>query len=170
MKTLKVIIISFTFLNAASGQNFPGGKIMSGFHFNSKNSHHKKFEPGFILSVFVEPRVSNSGNLVFNFDYGRFKISDSTTYFSSGLYSILAGYKQKFFYGKSDVYLSGTVGALFGGIGFKFSLGNELVISRSVFLSADLFYGAGITSATGDGGSNKPVSVFGLTAGIGLTH
>lgn len=170
MNILKAMIAVLLFVNVSFAQNFSSGKITAGFHFNSKNNDKKKFDTGFLLSACVEPRVSNSGNLVFNFGYGRFKIEDTATYYSNGLYSLLAGFKQKFFYGRSDINAAASVGMLYGGFGFELSLGNELVISRSIFLSADVFYGASITTASGDGGNDKPSSVYGVTAGIGLIH
>lgn len=166
------LITFFCFLTCYNvmAQNHFTSKMAIGIHFNARTEGDKKFTTGVYFSGYAEPKISKSGNLVFNIDYGIFKPEFQTTA-GSGKYSLFAGYKQKFFSGKSDYYACAMAGAMFQSFGIKISFGNEYRILKTSFLSFDVFYCKALfNSASGDGGSSKVASLIGITFGAGIIH
>ncbi len=168
MKIIFIILYCLTLNGISNAQNYFTSKMAVGVHFNGQTDDGKKFKPGIFFSGYAEPRISNSGNVVFNVDYGIFKPDfPSTT--SNNAYNVLVGYKQKFFSGNSDYYISALMGALFKGLGFKVSVGNEYRILKTSFWSVDFFYCRTVNkNAFGNASPNKVGSVFGITLGAGI--
>ncbi|MDZ4713584.1 MAG: hypothetical protein SGI89_14845 [bacterium] len=167
MKVLLIILISIAFTANALSQNFFSSKIAAGVHFNSE-AGSTKYSPGLYISGYVEPRISSTGNIVFNIDCGIFRKKDVSLSRNDGKYAVLVGYKNKFFVGKSNYYIAGLTGAMYGGFGFKAVIGYEKRILRTSLISLDAFYCKSVSS--NDSNSDKITSLIGITLGAALIH
>ncbi|MEO6694066.1 MAG: hypothetical protein ABIY50_07860 [Ignavibacteria bacterium] len=168
MKYVTLVISLFILsVNVSLAQNYNLATISAGAHF-AGSTQEVDYDPGFLASVSLEPKISSFGNIDLGIDMGIFRSKDGNR--NGNKFSFLGGYKQKFFNGKTSYFISGQLGIVYKGFGYKLALGAEYKFSKNNLLIFEAFRSGSITTITGDGGRDGVGSLFGATVGFGFIY
>lgn len=169
MKIILTILVLFS-VRIAFSQNHFTSKIAAGVHAGTQTVDHRNYFIGLLISGFAEPRITNSGNLVFNMDFANVIPDGFTSTEGKGRYGVFAGYKQKIFFKrhKNDLYFSALAGIFNQSFSVKAMTGYEFTIMKKSLMSIDASYSRSFVSSTSS--KDKILSYFGITIGVGVIN
>jgi hypothetical protein len=172
--TVYACFMNFSFAQNSqtkSETNYTALGASFGIHLFGSSTKDKSFLPGPVLSLYFEPKLSEGGNFVINFDYGYFKSKDTDSFDEyANKYSLIFGIKYKLISNKTLYYLLIGIGGAWNGIGYKVSVGIEHTLLRMYFLKAEIFRSAGTGLDVAGHSRNKgdPSQSYGLSLGFGF--